>query len=380
MNPYGGGGVNRMTDLFVYGTLRHVPLLEIVLGRPASQIDMATAQLPDHTAMAALEGPFPLITGHTGYAQTGLVLNQLSLQDLERLNYYEGGFDYTLERKTTSDGQGVDVYFPPLVGVTADGLWCLAKWTAEWSALSCIAALEVMSFYDARSPEDIARMFPMIRARAAANLNARATKHGEGTLAGKVEISKKTREYTEFFALDSYELAHERFDGTMSDTLQRAVFIGTDAAIVLPYDPKRDRVLLVEQMRMGPLARGDIALLQFEPIAGRVDAGETPDQCAVREAEEEAGLKIRQLEPVCEAYASPGASSEFFYQYVGLTDLPDDIIGISGLESENEDIRTHLLSFDALMALVETQKVANVPLVTLTYWLAFHRSRLRGLA
>lgn len=368
-----------MTDLFVYGTLRHIPLLEIVLGRPASQIDLTVAHLADHAAMAAVEGPFPLIMVQNGQFQAGLVLNNLGDHDLERLNFYEGGFDYTLERKITSDGHGVDVYFPPLSGVTANGLWDLARWENEWAPLTCIAANEVMSFYGQRSAQDIVQMFSMIRSRAAANLNARSTKHGQGTLSGRVEVAKKTREYTDFFALDSYELSHERFDGTMTENLSRAVFVGTDAAILLPYDPKRDRVLLVEQMRMGPLGRGDTNLWQFEPIAGRVDAGETPAQCAIREAQEEVGLEITTLEPVCEAYASPGCTTEFFFQYVGLTDLPDDIVGISGLETENEDIRTHLLSFDALMALVQSQQAANVPLVTLAYWLAFHRPRLRSL-
>jgi nudix-type nucleoside diphosphatase (YffH/AdpP family) len=369
-----------MTDLFVYGTLRHIPLLEIVLGRPASQIDFATADLVDHAALAAVEGPFPLIALQTGYVQTGLVLNSLDNLDLERLNFYEGGFDYTLERKITSDGQGVDVYFPPLYGVTADGLWSLATWEANWAPLSCIAAREVMSFFGEHSAQDIIRMFPMIRARAAANLNALSTKHGSGTLGGRVQVAKKTREYTDFFALDSYDLSHERFDGSMTENLSRAVFVGSDAAILLPYDPKRDRVLLVEQMRMGPLGRGDPTLWQLEPIAGRVDAGETPAECAIREAQEEAGLQVNHLESVCEAYPSPGCSTEFFYQFVGLTDLPDDIVGIAGLETENEDIRTHLLTFDALMELVQSKQAANVPLVTLAYWLAFHRARLRGLA
>jgi ADP-ribose pyrophosphatase len=369
-----------MTDLFVYGTLRHIPLLEIVLGRPAGQIDLSVDDLPDHAAMTALEGPFPLIAALSGHIQTGLVLNKLSSMDLERLNFYEGGFDYTLARKTTSKGQGVDVYFPPLEGVTANGLWDLAQWEADWSPLTLIAAREVMSFFGERSAQDIVRMFPMIRSRAAANLNAQSTKHGHGTLGGRLEIVKKTREYTDFFALDSYQLQHERFDGTMTDTLSRAVFIGTDAAILLPYDPKRDRVLLVEQMRMGPVGRGDPNLWQLEPIAGRVDAGETPVECAIREAEEEADLQITQLESVCEAYPSPGCSTEFFYLYIGLADLPDDVVGISGLETENEDIRTHVMSFDALMKLVESQKAANVPLVTLAYWLAFHRPRLRSLA
>ena len=368
-----------MTDLFVYGTLRHIPLLEIVLGRSAAQIDMVACDLPDHAAMAALEGPFPMINCRVGHSQSGLVLNNLSSLDLERLNFYEGGFDYSLRRKTVSNGQVVDVYFPPKNGVTPNGFWDLQAWEDTWAAMTVIAAREVMSFFGERSAADIVRMFPMIRSRAAANLNALSSKHGSTTLKGDVEVVKKTREYTDFFALDAFELKHERFDGTKTSTLQRAVFVGTDAAILLPYDSKRDRVLLVEQMRMGPLGRGDPNLWQLEPIAGRVDAGETPQACAIREAEEEAGLAINHLEKVCEAYPSPGCSTDFFYQYIGLVDLPDDIIGISALETENEDIRTHLLSFEALMELVQGQQAATVPLVTMAYWLAFHRDRLRGL-
>ena len=368
-----------MTNLFVYGTLRHVPLLEIVLGRPVAHIDMNECELPDHAAMAALEGPFPLIMVSPGHSQNGLILNDLSNLDMQRLNFYEGGFDYKLRHETASNGQVVDVYFPPMVGVTPDGLWDLRVWEDKCAAMTVIAAREVMSFFGKRSAADIIRMFPMIRSRATSNLNALNSKHGDTTLKGDVEVIKKTREYTDFLALDSFELKHDRFDGTKTSALKRAVFVGTDAAILLPYDAKRDCVLLVEQLRMGPLGRGDPNLWQLEPIAGRVDAGETPQACAIRESKEEAGLTVTHLEQVCEAYPSPGCSSEFFYQYVGLVDLPNDIIGISGLECENEDIRTHLLSFDELMELVESQQAANVPLVTMAYWLAFHRNRLRGL-
>ena len=319
-----------MTDLFVYGTLRHIPLLKIVLGRPADQIDLSVDDLPDHAAMTTLEGPFPLIAAQSGHDQTGLVLNKLSSLDLERLNFYEGGFDYTLARKTTSKGQGVDVYFPPLEGVTANGMWDLAQWEADWSPLTLIAAREVMSFFGERSAQDIVGMFPMIRSRAAANLNAQSTKHGHGTLGGRLEIFKKTREYTDFFALDSYQLQHERFDGTMTDTLSRAVFIGTDAAILLPYDPKRDRVLLVEQMRMGPMGRGDPNLWQLEPIAGRVDAGETPVECAIREAEEEAAFRSPSWSLFAKPIHRPAALPSFFTYTSDLPICPTILLAFRG--------------------------------------------------
>ncbi len=138
------------------------------------------------------------------------------------------------------------------------------------------------------------------------------------------------------------------------------------------------RVLLVEQIRMGPLARGDHTCWQLEPIAGHIDPGETPQAAARREALEEAGITLGTLEPVGNVYASPGNATEFFHIFVGLADLPDHIIGTGGLASEGEDIRSHLMSFDDLMALADAQALANAPLVASAYWLARHRERLRS--
>jgi nudix-type nucleoside diphosphatase (YffH/AdpP family) len=220
----------------------------------------------------------------------------------------------------------------------------------------------------------------MIRARAASRVNAAASRHGQGTMSGRIDVVETHRPYARFFALDDIRLRHERFDGTMSDTVDRAVFIAADAAILLPYDPARDRVLLVEQMRMGPFARGDRACWQLEPIAGRIDAGETPQQAARREAQEEAGLVLGKIETIAEVYASPGNSTEFYYIFCGLADLPDSAGGLGGLDTEDEDIRAHVMSFDALLALVEGQGAANAPLVLAAYWLARHRDRLRATA
>ena len=221
-------------------------------------------------------------------------------------------------------------------------------------------------------------MFPMIRRRAHQQVLAETSAHDPLALDGKIEITGRDRVYAKFFALDEISLRHETFDGAMSEENDRAVFVSADAALVLPYDPARDRVLLVEQIRMGPLARGDHTCWQLEPIAGHIDPGETPQAAARREALEEAGITLGALEPVGNVYASPGNATEFFHIFVGFADLPDHIIGTGGLASEGEDIRSHLMSFDDLMALADAQALANAPLVASAYWLARHRERLRS--
>ncbi|MEP1519012.1 NUDIX domain-containing protein [Ascidiaceihabitans sp.] len=367
-----------MKNLFVYGTLRHVPLLEIVLGRPAADIRYDTAILPDHSVFSAQEGAFPLIKSAPGDDARGLLLIDLSDDDVARLDFYEGGYGYELRTKWLRNGRTAEIYFPPEEGVTAGALWVLSQWADHWAELTCIAAREVMSYFGTRTPETIVQMYPMIRARAASQIAARDVRHGGGTLNGVVDVMDRTRIYSDFFALDALTLSHEKFRGGMSNTLQRAVFIGADAAIVLPYDPIRDCVLLVEQLRVGPIGRGDAVAWQYEPIAGRVDAGEQPMDCARREAQEEAGLVLDVLEPIAEGYPSPGTSSEFFYVYVGVTDLSEYVTGVSGLDTENEDIRTHILTFDALMTLVQDRAAANIPLSLCAYWLAHNRDRLRA--
>ncbi len=367
-----------MKNLFFYGTLRHVLLLEIVLGRGASTLVTHGAILPDHLVSSVAEGPFPMIARHAGAMANGLLVENLSAEDVARIDFYEGSFAYDLVAVTLSKGQAAEVYMPRPDQWTPQGHWSLTEWAQNAAEANCHAAREVMGYFGVKSPEQIARMFPMIRARAASRVRAAHSTHGALTFDGKVEISSQTRAYANFFALDDLRLRHDKFNGTSSGDIDRAVFFGTDATVILPYDPKRDRVLLVEQIRMGPLARGDRSVWQLEPIAGLIDANETPKAAALREAKEEAGLDVYAVERIAETYASPGNSTEFYYIFLGLADLPDDITGTGGLASEGEDIRSHLVSFEGLMDMLERFEVANTPLVLAALWLARHRERLRS--
>lgn len=183
-----------------------------------------------------------------------------------------------------------------------------------------------------------------------------------------------------YFSVEAWTVSHRRHDGGRTPPVTREVFVMGDAVIVLPWDPVRDRVLVVDQFRIGPAARGEAQAWVLEPIAGRIDPGETPESTAIREAAEEAGLPLdpARLHAGPHHYPSPGAVSEYLYAYVAETDLPDGCAGIGGLASEAEDIRGHLLPRAELTAMAREGRLASGPLTLLTLWLDAEAPRLRG--
>ena len=361
--------------VFLYGTLRHPPLLEVVLGRSPRAEELVPATLQG-ASVTWVEGElFPMIRLGTGGQAEGSLLSSPGDEDRARLDFYEGGFGYGVERVDTS-AMPADVYVPgPEVG-RPGGPWSLEDWARDWAALSVEAAREVMGHKGLRSPKDVARMFPAIRSRAGARLRAKAVE--PRGFRGELEVQSRQITYADFFAMEDLVLRAEQFEGGMTEPLRRGVLLAMDAAIVLPYDPVRDRVLLVEQLRLGPVGRADRDAWLLEPVAGHVDPGETPEETAHREAWEEAQLTFRRLELVSECYPSPGASSDFHYIYVGIADLPDGSEGVSGMVSEGENIRSHILSFDRFMEMLEGGDLRVGPLVLVAHWLARHRSRLRA--
>jgi nudix-type nucleoside diphosphatase (YffH/AdpP family) len=246
-------------------------------------------------------------------------------------------------------------------------------------AAEALAGL-VMEGFGQIEPGQMRRRLGSLKVVAASRVRAREAAGRALRLgSGDVLVTARHQAHAGFFGLEVLDLSHRRFVGEMGPEIVREVFVSGDAVTVLPYDPVRDRVLLVEQFRTGPLGRGDPLPWQLEAIAGRIDPGETPEEAARREAVEEAGLVLGQLEPVAEYYPSPGAMTEYIYSYVALCDLPDGAAGVFGAEEEAEDIKGHLLSFDALMAAVAGGEVANAPMILTALWLQRERGRLRGV-
>ncbi len=364
------------TPLFVWGPYRHLPLLRAVLGRDAP---VAEATLPGFRVAGRDQ---PGLVPDAGPGVSGLILRDAGPEDARRLAFHGNLSALGLHAvRTTADG--VDVMAEVAVA-EADGAdaWDFAGWQRRDAALAVAVAADIMALIGQRDAAEVARRRHAMEVRASSRLRALAdpapSALRRAAVAADVAVAAFAQPYARFFAVEEYDLSFQRFDGTASDTVNRAVFISCDAVTVLPYDPVRDRVLVIEQFRAGPFARGDRNPWSLEAIAGRIDPGETAEEACRREALEEAGLTLGALLAVANYYPSPGGKSEHLYSYVALADLPDDAARVGGVEDEAEDIRGHVIGFDRMMALVASGEIGNAPLILTALWLQRERARLRG--
>ncbi len=197
-----------------------------------------------------------------------------------------------------------------------------------------------------------------------------------------VELLDSEEAYQGFYQIQTLTLRHRLFHGGWSQPIRRELFKRHDAVGVLLYDPKLDAVALIEQFRVG--VYGSVVASEklhspwlLELVAGLIDKVEPPAQVVVREAEEEAGAIVQELEPIGEYYSSPGGSNEYFYLFAGRADL-SQAGGIHGLEEEGEDIRVHLLPVAKLWGLLEAGKLINAHTLIAVQWLKLHHQRLRS--
>ncbi|MBM3532614.1 MAG: NUDIX domain-containing protein [Alphaproteobacteria bacterium] len=190
------------------------------------------------------------------------------------------------------------------------------------------------------------------------------------------EIISVDTPFRGFFRIDRYRLRHRRFTGDWTPELEREIFVRGHAAGVIPYDPKLDRVLVVEQFRTPALVAGRPSPLTLEVPAGIIPKGETPEDVARRELQEEAGLTAKELIPLYTFMPSPGGCSETVWLYAALVDL-SNAGGLAGVADEDEDIRIVVMDFDDAFARMLRGEIDNAISIMSLQWLALNRPRLR---
>lgn len=187
-----------------------------------------------------------------------------------------------------------------------------------------------------------------------------------------VEVLERIERYQGFFSLSTFRLRHTLFAGGWSHEVSRELFHRGTCVAVLPFDPIREEVLLIEQFRIGALGQKEPPWLT-EIVAGGIEPGESPEDVALREAGEEAGLSLTKLHQIGAFFTSPGGTGERVFLFIGLVKGPLGG-GLYGLADEGEDIRSFVLTLDEAQKAVESGIVDSMIPAYAIQWLASHRA------
>ncbi|HDY7788529.1 TPA: ADP-ribose diphosphatase [Vibrio vulnificus] len=190
-----------------------------------------------------------------------------------------------------------------------------------------------------------------------------------------VEVLSKEPLFQGFFKMIKYRFRHKLFAGGWSNVIEREMFERGHAAAMLPYDPIRDQVVLIEQIRVGALEHQHP--WQLEIVAGMIDRDESADDVVRREAREEAGLEVGQLVSVVSYYPSAGGCSEKLDVFIGEVDA-SKAHGIHGLDYEDEDIRVHVMTREQAYDLVKQGKIENGASIIALQWLELNHLQLKS--
>ncbi|MEM8872306.1 MAG: gamma-glutamylcyclotransferase [Pseudomonadota bacterium] len=364
--------------IFVYGTLRDADVLATVLDGAEARLRPQPATLSDYTVLCAVDGPFPVLRTRTGARAEGMLLTPMDREIADRLDFFEGSYDYALETRQVETADGpvqARVYIP-----RADEPDTGAPWDLEvWRRTAKPVFLEMSDELTARQNGGTIPNRRSVLFRALQRVNARAeapavlrSQAGPGAVA----VEGTDRCYSGFFATEIWSYRHRLFRGGMSDILNREVFVTGDAVAVLPWDPRSDRLLLIEQVRAGLIARGDPNPWNLEVIAGIQDRQEPPEETARREAREEAGLALGRMVLTGRYYTSPGSLTEFITSFIAEADLSAYSPGVHGLASEHEDIRTMIVSREEALRALDSGEARNAPLMLALHALERQRGAL----
>lgn len=193
----------------------------------------------------------------------------------------------------------------------------------------------------------------------------------------KYDLIHREALFQGYYRVDRFHIRQQFDDGTWSNVFSREVFDGNkNAAVVLLFDPQHDKVVMINQFRPGPMSKGDEPFMT-ECVAGVIDPGETAETTARREAMEESGCEVTDLQKVFAYYPSPGCMGEHVTVFVGRTKAPEEG-GIHGLAHEGEHIRVLVMDAMKAISLLYEGKLRDAASIIAMQWFALHHTELRS--
>jgi len=193
-------------------------------------------------------------------------------------------------------------------------------------------------------------------------------------MTNRVSISQQRTVYDGYVKIEEYHVRHHLFAGGQSHEIRRELVERGEAVAVLAIDPEREKLVMIEQFRIGAMAAGADPW-SLEIIAGIIEPGESIEAVARRETLEETGCRIGPLYFITDYLSTPGVSSERIHLYCGVTDTRQ-VGGLHGLASEGEDIRVFTVDFNEITQILNNPRAKNSLTLIALQWLLLNRDKL----
>jgi GDP-mannose pyrophosphatase NudK len=190
----------------------------------------------------------------------------------------------------------------------------------------------------------------------------------------RVKIIRESILYQGWSTLIQYVIDYIRSD-QHTETLVREIYDSGDGVVVLLYNSKTDKILLIRQFRLPVYLNGHPTGFILECCAGLLDHHQ-PESTAKKEIEEETGYRLQNIHKIYEAFATPGAHKEKIHYYYGLYDEQMQVSQGGGLITENEDIEIIEYPYSQIPELLKSGAIIDSKTIILLQWALLNKSVL----
>ncbi len=179
----------------------------------------------------------------------------------------------------------------------------------------------------------------------------------------KIKIKQTDLLSNNWYLLNKVTFDYLRKDGVWI-TQKREVYDRGNGAGILLYNREQKTIILTRQFRLPSYLNGNETGMMIEVCAGLLDQ-DHPEQCIIRETEEETGYRIKSVQKILETYVSPGAVTEILHLFIGEYDATMKVNDGGGLEHEHEEIEVIEIPFDEAYHMIASGEIKDAKTIIL---------------
>lgn len=188
----------------------------------------------------------------------------------------------------------------------------------------------------------------------------------------EIKITETSLLSDNWYILNKVNFTYQK-ENEKIQTHVREVYDRGNGAGILLYNTTKKTVILTRQFRLPTFLNGNKTGMMIEVCAGLLDQ-DNPEECIIRETEEETGYRITKIQKVVETYMSPGAVTEILYLFTGEYDESMKVSDGGGLDSEQENIEVLEYTFDEAYAMIESGEIVDAKTIIL-----LQHAKIKGL-